>query len=219
MSVPENQSIVIADPQFLTGFALQQVLGQRYSVAGRVNTKSELFSCLEQKSVSVLIIDFALFDFEGISELSFIKEKYSSLNILVFTNTLGKNELNDLTNIGIKNIVLKTAGEEELLEAVEAGFKGKKYYSQEILDILIENNIKKEKVTEPHSLTSSEIEIVRLIAQGFTTKEIALHKFISFHTVMTHRKNIFRKLNVSSVSELIMHAIKAGWIDNIEYYI
>ena len=52
-----------------------------------------------------------------------------------------------------------------------------------------------------------------------TTKEIAAQKHISFHTVMTHRKNIFRKLNVNSSSELIMFAIKAGWIDNIEYYI
>jgi DNA-binding NarL/FixJ family response regulator len=58
-----------------------------------------------------------------------------------------------------------------------------------------------------------------LIANGMTTKEIAQRKNISHHTVSTHRKNIFRKLEVTSASELIMSAIKAGWIDNIEYYI
>jgi DNA-binding NarL/FixJ family response regulator len=58
-----------------------------------------------------------------------------------------------------------------------------------------------------------------MIAEGMTTKQIAASKSISFHTVMTHRKNIFRKLGVNSSSELIMFAIKAGWIDNIEYYI
>jgi len=60
---------------------------------------------------------------------------------------------------------------------------------------------------------------VKLIAEGLTTKEIANRKHLSFHTVNTHRKNIFRKLNVSNTSELIMFAIKSGWIENIEYYI
>ncbi|MBI5008743.1 MAG: response regulator transcription factor [Bacteroidia bacterium] len=72
---------------------------------------------------------------------------------------------------------------------------------------------------EPGQLTPSEMEIVRLISEGLTTKEIASRKNISFHTVITHRKNIFRKLGVSSVSELIMYAIKSGWINMIEYHI
>jgi DNA-binding NarL/FixJ family response regulator len=72
---------------------------------------------------------------------------------------------------------------------------------------------------EPTHLTSSEIEIVRLISGGVTTKEIANQKNISFHTVNTHRKNIFRKMGVTNASELIIQAIKAGWIDNIEYFI
>ena len=68
-------------------------------------------------------------------------------------------------------------------------------------------------------LTNAEIEIVRLISEGFTTKEIASRKFISFHTVISHRKNIFRKLGVTSVSELIMVAIRYGLINTIEYHI
>jgi DNA-binding CsgD family transcriptional regulator len=74
-------------------------------------------------------------------------------------------------------------------------------------------------IENPGRLTASEIEIVKLIASGLTAKEIALKRHISFHTVNTHRKNIFRKLGVSNSSELIMLAIKSGWIDNIEYYI
>ena len=58
-----------------------------------------------------------------------------------------------------------------------------------------------------------------MIANGLTTKEIATKRIISNHTVSTHRKNIFKKIGVSNASELIIHAIKAGWIDNIEYYI
>ena len=68
-------------------------------------------------------------------------------------------------------------------------------------------------------MTVSEIEIVKMIANGLTTKEIASKRNISHHTVNTHRKNIFRKLEVTNASELIILAIKSGWIDNIEYYI
>jgi DNA-binding NarL/FixJ family response regulator len=97
--------------------------------------------------------------------------------------------------------------------------KSKKYYSEEILDLIFELKEPKADPEKPAHLTSTEMEIVRLISGGMTTKEIANLKNISFHTVNTHRKNIFKKLGVTNASELIMLAIKAGWIDNIEYYI
>jgi DNA-binding NarL/FixJ family response regulator len=96
---------------------------------------------------------------------------------------------------------------------------GEKYYSNELLDLLFEVDEKKNPIEETSQLTISEIEIVRLISEGLTTKEIAALKFISFHTVISHRKNIFRKLGVTSISELIMYSIKAGWINTIEYHI
>lgn len=219
--MPENgkTNILIADAQFLTGTALEHILSEKYTVTARVCTKADLLSILNKKEVQILIIDYTLFDLEGLSELSTIKENFPSVNILILTNTVTRPELNELNQMGIKNILLKTTDDEELFMAIDAARKAKKYYSQEILDMLTDQNTKKERTFGQDVLTTSETEIVRLIAQGLTTKEIAKIKFISFHTVMTHRKNIFRKLNVSSVSELIMHAIKAGWIDNIEYYI
>jgi DNA-binding NarL/FixJ family response regulator len=125
----------------------------------------------------------------------------------------------ELNSVGINDIILKTAGREEVFEAMDATLKGKKYYSNELLDLLFEANEKKNPGDETGQLTISEIEIVRLIADGLTTKEIASRKFISFHTVISHRKNIFRKLGVTNISELIMYSIKAGWINTIEYHI
>ena len=139
--------------------------------------------------------------------------------ISILTNSLTKPEFTELTKIGIKNMINKTADREDILAAINAALKGKKYFSEEILDMILEMGESKASPEEPTHLTNSEIEIVRLIAGGLTTKEIAHHKNVSFHTVNTHRKNIFRKLGVSNASELIMHAIRAGWIDNIEYFI
>ena len=104
-----------------------------------------------------------------------------------------------------------------LIEAFNVTLEGKDYYSDEILGLSSYHN--KGEGEQPQSLTASEIEIVKLIADGLTTRKIASYKAISHHTVNTHRRNIFRKVEVSNVNELILHAIKSGWIDNIEYSI
>ena len=74
-------------------------------------------------------------------------------------------------------------------------------------------------VEEKINLTKTETEILKDIALGMTTKEIAEKRFSSFHTVNTHRKNIFRKLNVNNVHEATKYALRAGLVDTGEYYI
>lgn len=213
--------IVIADTQYLVVETLKTLLEnqERFSLIGIVNSQLELYKILSESSCILLITDLALPDYEGIADLQKIKQKFPQLSILILTNSISKTEFAELTRIGIKNIIYKTADRDEVLAAVDATLKGKKYYAEEILDLILELGGNKSVPEEPTHLTSSEIEIVRLIASGSTTKEIAILKNISFHTVNTHRKNIFRKLGVSNASELIIHAIKSGWIDNIEYFI
>ncbi|HBL72224.1 MAG TPA: hypothetical protein DD409_04715 [Bacteroidales bacterium] len=68
-------------------------------------------------------------------------------------------------------------------------------------------------------LTQTERDILRLVAMGKSTKEIAQERFSSVHTIMTHRKNIFRKLEINSVYEATRYALRAGIIDAVDYYI
>lgn len=213
--------IVIADTQFLVVETLKILLNQddRFSVAGIVHSHYELMKVLDNENCGLLITDFALFDYDQIEDIQRIKLKYPGLAVLILSNSISKAEFAELSKIGIKNIIYKTADRDEIFAAIDAALKGKKYFAEEILDMILEQGESKSIPEEPTHLTSSEIEIVRLIAGGMTTKEIAREKCISFHTVNTHRKNIFRKLSVSNASELIMHAIRAGWIDNIEYFI
>lgn len=148
-----------------------------------------------------------------------IKLMFPNFSILILTNTIGMPEFMKLSKVGIKNINYKTADREGILAAVDSALIGEKYFAEEILDKSLEQKDNKSRIEKPIQLTCTEIGIVRLIAGGLSTKVIASQKNISFHTVNTHRKNIFRKLKVSSVSELIMYAIRAGWISNIEYHI
>jgi DNA-binding NarL/FixJ family response regulator len=213
--------LIIADTQFLVIEALKSLLGndERFSSIEFVSSYHELCEFLEMESCQLLITDFALFDSDSVDDLQKIKQKFPDLAVLVLTNSINKDEFTELSKIGIKNIIYKTADRDEILAAVDAAIKGKKYFTEEILDLILELGESKLVTEEPAHLTGSEIEIVRLIARGLTTKEIASLKSISFHTVNTHRKNIFRKMGVSNASELIIQAIKSGWIDNIEYYI
>lgn len=215
------RTLLIADSQYLITESLKYILEStgHFKVYKVVTDKTELIKALRLENISLLILDHALIDIAGISELKELKDMFHDLKILVISNTVSKAEMVELNSAGINDIILKTADKEELLEALDSALKGKKYYSNELLDLLFEVSEKKTASEETGQLTMSELEIVRLISEGFTTKEIASHKFISFHTVISHRKNIFRKLGVTSISELIMYSIKAGWINTIEYHI
>ncbi len=208
--------ILIADSQFLTTEALRSLLeeaGYRVSV---VTTRSDLLEFMKIHEPSLIITDYILFDFRSINDLRELREQHADTPVLVLSNSVNQMQIKELNNAGIKNIAMKTDDRTELLQAVATALKGKKAYSGTVLDVLL----KQEGPAEDACLlTTSEIEIVRLISTGLTTKEIAVRKHVSFHTVMTHRKNIFRKLGVSSSPELMMFAIKAGLIDNIEYHI
>lgn len=222
MNVNETPiQVLIADSQFLITESLKFILQSegRFNVNKVVTEKSELIKALKTENISLLILDHLMIDISGISELKEIKISFPHLKMLVISNSISKADLHELNSSGINDIILKTADKEELIEAIDSTLKGKKYYSNELLDLLFEVNEKKSPIEGIGQLTISEIEIVRLISDGLTTKEIASRKFISFHTVITHRKNIFRKLGVTSISELIMYSIKAGWIDTIEYHI
>ena len=214
--INRNISVVLADTQFLTNEGLQSMLSPLYEAVYTVSTKAGLEQYLQKETISFIITDYILFDFDSISELGELKKQHPATGIIVLTNAINNIIIKELNDIGVQNIVLKTDDREEIFQAIDAALKGKKYYSGEVLDILLKKEMPFEDAS---SLTPSEIEIVRLISGGLSTKEIAAKKHISFHTVMTHRKNIFRKLGVSSSPELLMYAIKAGLIDNIEYHI
>jgi DNA-binding NarL/FixJ family response regulator len=214
--------IILADSQFLIVESLRKLIesDENFFLRGIATNRSELFKILGNTSQPVLVItDYNLFDYNDFDDFKIMKELNQRIVVLLLTNPLGKTEITEWVKTGIKNISYKTDDRDEILTAIGMAIKGKKHYCSDVLDILVEKNELKANFAEPSHLTSSEIEIVQLISNGMTTKEIAKHRNISFHTVMTHRKNIFKKLEINNASELFMYAVKAGLIDNIEYHI
>lgn len=224
----EKQKILIADSQFLTTDTLLRILEveQNYSLCGVAGNRSVLTGMLKTHRPDLLITDINLLDYEGTDDLITVIKEYQDMSFLVLTNQITNAEVHELLVAGINNIALKTDSREEILYSIEMALKHRKHFSDNILDLILEMNSGRNTGTEPHDinqeavrLTTSEQDIVKLIAEGFTTKQIASRKNISFHTVMTHRKNIFRKLSINNVSDLTRYAIRKGYIDNIEYNI
>ncbi|MEI7526524.1 MAG: response regulator transcription factor [Mariniphaga sp.] len=213
--------IIIADSQFLVIEALKSLIGaeERFILSGIASNQVDLNKLLKQFQGSLLIVDFVNIDFQGVDDLKLIRQNYPQLSVLVLTNSLTTVEFASLSKVGIRNIIYKNAAKEVLIEAFHATLNGEEFYSDEISGLSVYQHLNRVEAEFQQPLTASEIEIVKLIADGLTTRKIASYKAISHHTVNTHRRNIFRKVEVSNVNELILHAIKSGWIDNVEYYI
>ena len=220
MQYHETQ-VIIADDQFLIIEALQKLLLDEFHimVISAVSCKQELVKTLVDYPGSLVIMDHNHIDFENIAEIGNLIIKKHDAGVLILVNSLQKNELAELSAMGIKNILLKTADRDEVITGIKSALSGKKYYCQEVLGLITDVHQEKQTAKEHTNLTLSEIEIVKAIAEGYTTKQIAAKKFVSYHTVMTHRKNIFRKLRINNASELVMLAIRKGIIDIIDYQI
>ena len=114
------------------------------------------------------------------------------------------------------SLVFKDGPMSEIREALQSVNRHTRYLSQRALETIISQQQEEEK---PDILTSTETEIIKAIALGKTTKEIAAERFSSIHTVTTHRKNIFRKLGINTAHEAVKYALRAGLIDPSEFYI
>lgn len=101
---------------------------------------------------------------------------------------------------------------------MQSALRSERFICQQIHHLLSNKNLIREPKEHP-VLTSTEKEILKAIALGKTTKEIASERFSSIHTITTHRKNIFRKLEVNNVHEATKYALRAGIVDTTEYYI
>jgi len=186
-----------------------------------VSTKLELHSTLLANSEAVVILDFDSLGIDHIDEVSVLSVCFPKSNWLFIADIPDESFLMPLTATFSKaNFILKTNDYDIIVSAILSTAQGKKFYCSEALQIIMDgHNRKKENSVKRNLLTSTELELVQLFTQGKTAKEIAEARCLSHHTINTHRKNIFRKLELNNVQELIKFALKNGLVDLTEYYI
>ena len=212
------RNYIIADNQELTGFALQSLLKRdENNVVYRAVDREGLIQLLKEHEDSVVFLDYTLFDFTDEDMLLIVAERFSLSEWILISDELTPQFIRHVVYSSHQfSVVFKDGPMSEIREALQAVDRHTRYLSQRALEFIITQQQEEEK---PDILTATETEIVRAIAQGKTTKEIAAERFSSIHTVTTHRKNIFRKLGINTAHEAVKYALRAGLIDPSEFYI
>lgn len=210
---------IIADNQEITREGLvsllkTDVLQSQITIA---HNRLELRDTLQYQPQSVVILDYTLFDFVSVNQLLNMRSWAKSSSWILFSDELDDHFLRQvlLADPSI-SVVMKQNPLRIILDAITNATYGETYLCDVAESVLKDGTPPKKK---SDNLTSAERNVLREIALGKTTKEIAFEKNLSFHTVNTHRRNIFRKLGVNNVHEATKYALQAGLIDLMEYYI
>ncbi|MFT4567003.1 MAG: DNA-binding NarL/FixJ family response regulator [Saprospiraceae bacterium] len=206
--------VLICDRQYLSRVGLKSIIQKHpmYEVLGEVSTQEELETKLALRLYSVVTIDITVDGEFGLESISLIQEIAPKTNIVIISNEQDKRHIYEILGRGINHYITKYCREDEIFKALDGARSGEKYYCSKVLDIIINKTFGREK-EEISELTEREKEIVQLIAQGKVAKEIAAILHISIHTIYTHRKNVMKKLGISSPVELITYAINKGLVE------
>ena len=209
---------ILADNQELTRFALESLLQKdSESVVYHAFDRSGLVALLKEHESAVVLLDYTLFDFADEDQLIIIAERFSLSDWVLISDELTPQFIRRVVYSSHQfSVVFKDGPLSEVREALNAVERHTRYLSQRALETIITQQQEEESTS---ILTTTEMEIVKAIAQGKTTKEIAAERFSSIHTITTHRKNIFRKLGINTAHEAVKYALRAGLIDPSEFYI
>ena len=212
--------ILLADRQDITRAGMQYVCQSMDFIDSSKYTedKTELILALKETPNAIVVLDYTMYDLNDAEELLVISLRYPQVRWILFSEDLSIDFVKQIISSSSQfSVVLKESPLNEIKEAVQYAFHGQRYICQRTAELLLMPS--KNTFDDDVKLTKTETEILKDIALGMTTKEIAEKRFSSFHTVNTHRKNIFRKLNVNNVHEATKYALRAGLVDSADYYI
>ncbi len=209
---------VIADDHQLFTEGLKNILRRtdkfEFQIIGEAENGRDLLPILKRTYPDLLLLDLNMPEADGLDVLDSIRENYSDMKILALTMYDEAKLVKSAFKAGVDGYILKNSDPYELLNAIEEVLKGKTYIGIGVQLVGARSNGTtfmadkekskfEDKFIQKYNLTKREIEILKLISQAFSNKEIAQELFISDQTVSVHRKNIMRKLNVSNIAGLI----------------
>ena len=213
----ENIRIAIADDHQLIIDGLKSLLlsDEGLDILAEANDGIELMQRLELTEVDIVLVDINMPRMNGLEVMAAIRKKHPSIRVIILSMHNERAIVQRLIDMGASGYVLKNADKAELVEAIRQVAAGQSYFSGEVtLNLLKSNRSGNNAVSnnDTPELTQREAEILRLVADGLSNKEISQRLFISHRTVDTHRTNIMRKADVSNVSGLIRFVIRNGFL-------
>ena len=200
--------ILIADDHQLITDGISNLLADvpNLVVVGQCQNGKDVLEQLAIIQVDILLMDIDMPIMNGFDCAKEVRKKYPDVKIAMLTMHEEKSMIRSFMEMGVSGYFLKTIDKDELLYALDKIAKGASYFTADVTKSLLKPDEKKPQL--PIELSKREIEIITLIANGLTNKEIAEELFISPKTVDSHRTNIMRKLEVHNVAGVIRFAFQ-----------
>jgi DNA-binding NarL/FixJ family response regulator len=208
--------IVLVDDHILFREGIKSLIGstEEFAIVGEAGDGERLLVLLRDIAADMVIMDISMPGSQGVEATRVAKKLVPELKVLILTMHNSKEYLYHAMSAGADGYLLKEDAHDDLVTAIRTLQQGKPYISplmsEHVQDLFIKR-IRGEEV-EQEALSQRELEVLKLVAEGKSSKEIAEHLFISVTTVHNHRANIKKKLNVRKNIDLLKYAIRKGYI-------
>lgn len=199
----------------IEGLELMLTPLKNISVVGTATSGEEAIERIPGSKAEVVLLDINMQGINGVETCKALVKAKPELKIVALSMHKESSLIKLMLGNGAKGYVLKNAGQEEVVKAIEAVSNGKMYLDETVNDIVLNsvaNRGEKKKQSPFPSISRREKEVLQLILQEYTTQEIADKLFISFGTVETHRRNMLIKLGAKNTAGLVRIAIEYGLI-------
>lgn len=214
----ESIRVLLADDHDIVRFGISSVLqtAEDIEIVAEAASGAQTIERYKQVQPDVSIIDITMPHMSGIETSEKILEYDPDAKILILTMHMNENYLNQVLRIGALGYLLKNSAKKELLEGVRKVAERKNVFSESVSRLMTEsyiNQTRSNQVEQEQSVnvTAREQEILKLIAEGMTSQEIANKLYISVRTVDTHRANLMQKLKLKNTAALVRYAFKHGY--------
>ena len=203
-------SVLIADNQYLIRVGLKHLFSEQKEIelVGECRNEKELLDKLPKLLPDVVITDHTQTGKFDKNTILKIKEVSPSTNILIISADKDRKSIYQVLENGITGFLTKECIDKEILDAIAATAKNERFYCNRVMNHIMEKSFGKEDEKAKTPLSNRETEVVKLIAEGKIAKEIAAELSLSTHTIYTHRKNIMKKLKLSTAPELVLYAVE-----------
>jgi len=221
--------VILADDHRIIRKGLRSLLENEptINVVGEAENGLQLIDLLESTPVDVVLMDIKMPEMDGFDATLHLHENFNSIKILALSMYESENYINRMMELGAQGYLLKNITKDELVHALQIIASGKSYISADItLNLLKKNNEPAETLTQTDTvlgkansnsglveLSKRELEVLKLITDGYTNAEIAEKLFTSKRTIDSHRQRIFEKTQARNTAALVRYAISKGMIN------
>lgn len=211
----KKAGVLIVDDHEVVRYGLTLLLQQyeHLEVVGEASNLEEAKVLLDKHKPQVVIMDVRLKDSSGIKGCGEITRAYPDISVIMLTSFGDDEVVLESIRAGAKGFVLKDAGNDELIKAIDAAIRGESMLDPTITGKLLEHLRRSplEMPEQKNKLTKQERKVLALVSEGLTNKEIAKEIFLSEKTVRNYVSNILSKLNLSNRAEAAVYAARNGF--------